>query len=337
MKANKIIPLEITTKELRILEAISTYEGYDKKIGKRAKAILAYGRATDEKIAAKESDLTVQTFRKVLDSYKKSGWQALITVQAPRGGDFLARYDQGFWAEKLTRRYLDASKSHRAVPYGTSRSKPFSDMKLFREYTINEMMLQSWSEGTRWKRPDLIMLPRQALAGKRSNANWIPDLIHRGNPYCKSYIELASAAIEVETSLWLASQATVSLSFTVKDEDLEALRSWVSLHKKPLYIIQVFYDQAHVLSFSRLEYLIGSQADDNERVLPKVDRVTNKNTYMVPLRNGYKLGDISKPKVKGRIFKADNGKITVYAQLMGSDIAIHNHDVLDQIANGTLK
>ena len=79
-------------------------------------------------------------------------------------------------------------------------------------------------------------------------------------------MEAATAALEVETSLWQVKRATVPLSFTVKEEDLGPLRNWVRANRPPLYIVQVFYDQAYVLPFSKLEFLIGPDAPAERRV-----------------------------------------------------------------------
>jgi hypothetical protein len=342
---------EMTPEDLDIVKAISISVAPDEETDekawkraeatrKRAKAMLAFHSSADIKTAIKtateKSGLEKETVRYWWRKYKGFGWSALITVRRPRGGDFLARYDQGFWAEKLTREYLDKSDSHRAIPYGTSRSKPFTKMDLFKEYMINEMKLQAWSGSNRWKRPDLVMLPLQALENKKGNDRY-PDLIHWDNNRCSSYIQQSTAGIEVETSLWLVSRAvaaSVQLSFTVKTEDLAALRSWVkSNNNKALYIIQIFYDQAHVLPFSRLESLI-----QKGEIKAKADRETGKETYFVPLQKGCKLGDIPEPKVKSRVFIAENGKVTIYGQLNGSKIKIDDEgrEILEKIANGTL-
>src|SRR5207253_10513522 len=82
------------------------------------------------------------------------------------------------------------------------------------------------------------------------------DMQHLDNNHCCRYVEKAKAAVEVETSLWQVSTATVSLSFTVKHEDLEMLRSWVNTNRVPLFIVQVFYDCAYALSFTTLEEVI---------------------------------------------------------------------------------
>jgi len=280
--------------------------------------------------------MTVATAAKWVDQYNAGGWQSLLSVQAPRGGDFLAGYDQGYWAERLVRTCLDLSRTTRAVPYGTSRSEPFTDMEAFRAYAVNEFLLQAWSGAGRWKRPDLLLIPRGVLRREKGNDTWTPDLKHLDNTHCDPYVQSAAAAVEVETSLWQVQVATVPLSFTIKDEDLGALRNWTQASDTPLYIVQVFYDQAYVLAFETLERLIGLPADDPGRVSPEVDPTTNKATYKVPLQEGSLLGNIQEPEVEGKVFKAANGRVTVYGRLTGSAIDVANTEILEGLARGCL-
>jgi len=165
---------------------------------------------------------------------------------------------------------------------------------------------------------------------------WTPDLKHWDNERCSSFVAQAAAAVEVETSLWQVARSTVSLSFTVKDEDLQALRAWVAANGVPLYILQVFYDEAHALAFSRMELLIGSNAPAGRKVLAKVDRFTHKATYMIPLTEGVRLGHVPEPDVQGRVWKAPNGRVTVYGRLEGSHIGVEDRDVLESLAAGRL-
>src|SRR5207245_739051 len=90
-----------------------------------------------------------------------------------------------------------------------------------------EFRQKAWALGGRWKRPDLLMIPRDYLRRQAGNDAWNPDLQHLDNERCGTFVGEAKAAIEVETSLWQVKKATVRLSFTVKQEDLEALRNWL--------------------------------------------------------------------------------------------------------------
>jgi hypothetical protein len=149
-------------------------------------------------------------------------------------------------------------------------------------------------------------------------------------------VEAATAALEVETSLWQVKCATVPLSFTVKEEDLGPLRNWVRANRPPLHIVQVFYDQAYVLPFSKLEFLIGPDAPAERRVEAVPDRWTKKPTYNIPLREGMLLGEIPEPDVEGRVFKAPNGRVTVYGRLTGSLIEPGSPDLIEAVAAGRL-
>jgi hypothetical protein len=264
---------KVEPEEMELLTAMAGDAANDDGTRKRARAVLGYLNTEDMTQAAEEAGVSKATARKYVKAFDDGGWQALITVLSPRGGDFLARYDQGFWAERLTRVYLDNSRDYRAIPYGTSRSEPFTDMKTFREYAVNEFLLQAWSSEGRWKRPDLLLVPRSLLRREAGNDEWTPDLIHQDNDGCRPYVAASSAGIEVENSLWQVSRATVPLSFTVKHEDLETLRAWISATSVPLYVLQVFYDEAYVLPFSALEYLIGPKAPLARKVVADAARV----------------------------------------------------------------
>ena len=260
------IEREITTEELKLLQVMSGDMASSEPTRKRALAILEFLGTGNRVVASERSGLSAGTVSKVIRLFNESGWQSLIEVLSPRGGDFLSRYDQGFWAERLARVYLDNSRNYRGIPYGTSRSEPFTDFQTFRDYSINEFLLQAWSAGQRWKRPDLLLVPRQLLHQEGGNDTWTPDLQHWDNTRCALFVAQSAAAIEVETSLWQVTRSTVPLSFTVKEEDLESLRSWVRVNPSPLYIFQVFYDEAYVLPFSTLELLISADARQNGQV-----------------------------------------------------------------------
>jgi hypothetical protein len=177
-------------------------EGIDEKTRRRAQAVNAFLESGNLRAAVAASKLSKGTVQKVINTFQEKGWQSLLSIPVPRGGDFLARYDQGFWAERLARVFLDRSTHARAIPYGTSRSEPFHDLETFRKYAVNEALLQAWSSGQRWKRPDLLLISRDYLRRKEGNDEWTPDLQHLENERCREYVETAFAAIEVETSLW---------------------------------------------------------------------------------------------------------------------------------------
>lgn len=326
---------ETTPEEQELLRAMAGDEGVDQRTRRRAQAVVKFLDTGSLAEAAAVSGFSAGTVRKIIAVYREKGWQSLISIPVPRGGDFLARYDQGFWAERLARVFLDRSTQSRAIPYGTSRSEPFTDLDSFRKYAVNEALLQAWSSGRRWKRPDLLLLPRGFLRRAGGIDEATPDLLHWDNARCQEYVEAAAAAVEVETSLWIvkrAAAAGVSLSFTIKDEDLGPLRNRVRDNRPPLYVVQVFYDQAFVLPFDKLEQLIREK-----RVKAVPDRFTEKPTYNVPLSEGFLLGEIPEPEVEGRVFKAPNGRVTVYGRLGGSQIEPTSLELLESLARGQPK
>ncbi len=332
-----LIDREVTPEERYLLRGMASDEGIDDRTRRRAIAVVTVLEKDDLAAACTSSGFSRGTVREVLRKYNEAGWQTLLSIPVPRGGDFLARYDQGYWAERLMKVFLDRSTRARAIPYGTSRSEPFTDLETFRKYAVNEALLQAWSSGQRWKRPDLLVIPRSVLQRTGGTDEWTPDLLHWDNDRCRKYVDAATSAIEVETSLWQVKRATVSLSFTVKDEDLGPLRNWVRSNRPPLYVVQVFYDQAFALPFSKLEHLIGTGAPAGRRVLAVPDRFTGKPTYNVPLGEGALLGDIPEPDVEGRVFKAPNGRVTVYGRLTGSQIEPESLDVVEKLAAGQLE
>jgi hypothetical protein len=91
------------------------------------------------------------------------------------------------------------------------------------------------------------------------------------------------------------------------------------------------------LPFVTLEQVIALPEDDPRHVPSKLDRITKKVTYMVPLDEGVLLDDIAEPDVEGKVFKAPNGRVTVYGRLTGSAIEVAEQRVLEQLAAGKLK
>jgi hypothetical protein len=66
------------------------------------------------------------------------------------------------------------------------------------------------------------------------------------------------------------------------------------------------------------------------------DRWTKKLTYNVPLSEGSLMGDIPEPDVEGRVFKAPNGRVTVYGRLTGSRIEPYSPELTEAVASGQL-
>lgn len=312
----------------------------DDKTKKRANLILGMLGGVSFKDAAEAAELKPTTGRRWVNEFNERGWEALVSIGVSRGGDFLSRYHQGYWAEQVARSCLERAAATQPVPYGTSHSEPFTDAASFRAYRLADIRLQGWSEEWgRWKRPDLLMIPRAFLDRLGGGGDIVPDLQRMGNRECDEYVSKAKAAIEVETSLWhvgRALSAKVGLSFPVKEEDLAALQAWVSGNHVPLFIVQVFWDCVYALPFQKLEDLIALPTSDARRITPSKDRKTKKSTYKVPLAEGARLCDLTPPTVSGGLFEVTNGGLSVYGQLQGSEISDPQDPTIKRLGAGKL-
>jgi hypothetical protein len=90
------IDAEKARQDREFLEAMASDVAGDEKTKKRARLVLAICNGADLETAARQVSMSTSTARAKLRLFNEGGWKALLTVQAPRGGDFLARYDQGF-------------------------------------------------------------------------------------------------------------------------------------------------------------------------------------------------------------------------------------------------
>lgn len=115
MKRTIAITREATPEENDLLRTMASDTATDDRTRRRAQAVVGFLDTGSLKQAALSSGIGVSTVQKIIRQYNEKGWQSLISVLAPRGGDFLARYDQGFWAERLVRVFLDRSARCRAI------------------------------------------------------------------------------------------------------------------------------------------------------------------------------------------------------------------------------
>ncbi len=119
-----------------------------------------------------------------------------------RGSDFLMRFSQGRWAEEIVLRTLNATEDFWAVPYGPSSVAPSNPHELERYFARLD---QSGSVG---KRPDLLVLPRRDYAAVRARLDEIGEENIPFTPEADldPLRSRSIMAVEVENSLWVASQ-----------------------------------------------------------------------------------------------------------------------------------
>jgi hypothetical protein len=235
-------------------------------------------------------------------------------MPAPRGGDFLISWSRGAWAEEKVREAINATRVLAAVPYGASRGDPmtYNQMKEF-------WLTYQDRQGAFGKRPDLLVFKVDLLT--EEERQMLPLLIDMDDKSSRPVVDSAVVAIEVETSVWRVRKYRTAtgkdLSFTVKDEDLEPLKTWVAEHRKPLYIAQVFHDTAWMVSFDTVLARISGGS-----VRAEVNYRTGKATYSVPLSTGMEMGPLQEPTVEGKLLEEDNGRVTPYIDYKGGGLTL---------------
>lgn len=230
---------------------------------------------------------------------------------APRGFDFLARWSQGSWAESKVIETINAS-DYVAVPYGPSKGDPIDrDFSGWTEF-FEDYQRRLEAQG---KRPDLLVFEKDAM--KKEDREFIDRLQEMDDASSSRIVSASHVALEVETSLWKAEKALLKgtqLSFTVKEEDMERLTQWQEAYKKPLLIVQVFYDSAYAISYHRVKELI----TQGEVKKAKKDRKTGKLTYKTPLSMGVEFATLVEvPRVESTVLESDKGMIMAYASFKG--------------------
>lgn len=235
----------------------------------------------------------------------------------PRGLDFYIRWAQGAWAERKVMEAINASAAWRAVPYGISRGDPltFEEMKAY--WVAYQARMAQYG-----KRPDLLIFRMERIdALPMQEGEKLARLVDLPNGEAAPLVAQATLAAEIETSLWKVKKAQEQgreLSFTIKEEDLEPLRTWVRQYQKPLAVIQVFYDQAHIFYFEELEALIRAG-----QVRAEVDPKTRKATYKVPLSRNRLFGILAEPpQVRAKILETDSGQIIPSVGFEGGQLAV---------------
>jgi hypothetical protein len=261
-----------------------------------------------------------------------------------RGSDFLMRWSQGVWAERLLVDAVNGTENFFAVPYGPSGTAPKDDVRSFELYFER---LEAAGLGAA-KRPDLLIFNSKDKpfvdnfiegAGGGGEPPFTPE------PELRDLISKAVVAIECENSLWVAERmkdyktemkpqrrlggkmglpkTAILPNVIVKEEDWSPLSDWQTQHGVPIHIWQVFYDRAYGLSFGEAQRLV-----DEKLILPKEHTyqapngaTTKKLLYYFYYRYAYLLGTIrEKPKFVAEYIEDKNGHILPYVRFEGGSM-----------------
>jgi len=224
----------------------------------------------------------------------------------PRGLDFYLKWSIGNWAEeivyKFCREILSKELNVQAYRYGYSAGRIPESLKEFEEIQEERRRLESFG-----KRPNFLLFDADFARAKDQE---LSQLMRRPDEEVKDLVREAVLGLEVEQSMWFAKRAKKPLSFTVKEEDVEPLRSWQKRFEVPIVIFQVFLDQVHACPLD--EVVSGKR--------PRRDPTTKKPTYFHSISKSTHLADIEGLDLRAKVEVDDKGKLVPFIMLVGGDL-----------------
>lgn len=268
-----------------------------------------------------------------------------------RGSDFAMRWEQSRWAEERIMNAICRSTNFVALPYGRSQIGPGKPEEI-KEYWKKYRGI----EGD-WKRPDLLVLPR-SIYRERKKA-WkiiLKDPTTTEDAKLRPIINAAICGIEAENSLWIASKMpdyklsvplrkkkNIAPNIWVKEEDRAKLRRWSTRNRKPIFVVQVFYDKAYM---ARLDFILDAlnriahckgriRKDALAKQLgvvtsaqnyydARTGTTTTKTVYLVHHSVATPFGECtSKPSARPKLMKEKNGKLIPYVRFVGGTLAFN--------------
>ncbi|MEI6043285.1 MAG: AccI family restriction endonuclease [Chloroflexota bacterium] len=265
-----------------------------------------------------------------------------------RGSDFLMRWSQGVWGEKILTRALEQNDLFFALAYGPSGVAPENDV---REYELYFERLESAGLG-KLKRPDLLIFNRsdrihiQELVESLGGEQELP-FISEEDERMQKLLDSAIVAVECENSLWRARlmpdfnkplkpqkwlngqmglpKGAIVPTIIVKQEDRNPLLDWQTQRGIPIHIWHVFYDAAYGISLNRIEELIavGIVPPTNQQFQEPHGRSTSKIIYKVRYHHAYPLATLeSEPSLVAASITDKNGHILPYVRFEGGSLSL---------------
>ncbi|WP_081947207.1 AccI family restriction endonuclease [Thermococcus eurythermalis] len=192
-----------------------------------------------------------------------------------RNSGFAIRWHQGRWAEEKVYESINSTGTLVALYYGRSGVGP-SDKSKVSEYWQEYKSIEKYG-----KRPDILVFKREVYEDLK---NELPeDLTVVPEDDIEDIVKKSLGGIEVEMSMWISSKMpdygkpitkkNMTLpTIWIKVEDLPGLVQWKEHYNKPIYSVQVFLDQAFMVSFDWV--------------------LDTLNNYGVPILNDTKLREL---------------------------------------------
>ena len=270
-----------------------------------------------------------------------------------RGSDFLMRWNQGVWSERIVIEAINDTREFYAIPYGPSSVAPDDDIRTYELYfeRLEEAGL------SQLKRPDILIF-------RKSDTTEIESLVHAlGGEYelpfipeseedIQRLISKAVIAVECENSLWRAGQMpaygselrpmrrlggklglpknAVLPTVILKEEDRGRLFAWQEENKIDIHIWHVFYDMAFGLGLNSAEALIseGLIEPTNQRFQAPGGATTEKYIYKFYYHYAYRIGGITEePNLVADFITDRNGHILPFVRFKGGKMTINTETI----------
>lgn len=261
-----------------------------------------------------------------------------------RGLDFLMRFQQGKWSEDRIIGGINSTANYHAVPYGLSRVYVDTDRESMEEYWTKYSGIEEHG-----KRPDIIVFRKMVYNTIKDRLSEDPTLM--GENEWAPLIKKCICGIEAENSLWRASKMPdtdlalplprktniIAPNVWVKEEDIWRLLDWQKVYKKPIYVVQVFYDLAFAARFvsmvkkvqrierykdtgyrnvemKRLGLIIATQKYTDSRTGVSQE----KKVYRVHPAAAIHFGHVvEEPTLEVKVLESEKGKIMPYVHFSG--------------------
>ena len=266
-----------------------------------------------------------------------------------RGSDFLMRWNQGVWSERIVIEAINDTQEFYAIPYGPSSVAPDNDVRAYELYF--ERLEQAGL--SQLKRPDILLFGKpdavevdrlvNALGGEEE-LPFIPE----SDPAMRRLLSRAIIAIECENSLWRAGQMpaygeelrpmrrlggrlglpknAVLPTVILKEEDRGRLFAWQDENDIDIHIWHIFYDMSFGLSLNAADALIaeGLIEPTNQRFQAPGGATTEKYIYKFYYHYAYPIGDImEEPNLVADFITDRNGHILPFVKFEGGRMSIN--------------
>ena len=277
----------------------------------------------------------------------------ILNPRRLRGSDFLMRWNQGVWSERIVIEAVNNTREFHAIPYGPSSVAPDDDVRAYELYfeRLNEAGL------SQLKRPDILIF-------RKSDATEIENLVHalggedelpfisESEEAIQRLISKAIIAVECENSLWRAGQMpaygselrpmrrlggkfglpknAVLPTVILKEEDRGRLFAWQEGNKTDIHIWHVFYDMAFGLALNEADSLIreGLIEPTNQRFQAPGGATTEKYIYKFYYHYAYRIGDITEePDLVADFITDRNGHILPFVRFEGGKMTINSETI----------